>query len=50
MWLYLLKNKFEVFGKFKEFKAIVKKQVRNKIKVLRIDNGGEFCGKDFEKL
>ena len=24
-WIYFLKNKYEVFGKFKEFKALVEK-------------------------
>jgi hypothetical protein len=47
-WLYFLKKKYEVFEKFKEFKALVENQTKKKIKVLRIDNGGEFYGKYFE--
>jgi len=35
---------------FKEFKALVENQIENKIKVLRIDNGGEFCSKEFEEF
>jgi len=46
-WIYFLKNKFEVFDRFKEFKALVENQTEKKIKVLRIDNGGEFCRKEF---
>jgi hypothetical protein len=42
-WIYFLINKYEVFDKFKEFKALVENQTEKKIKVLRIDNGGEFC-------
>jgi hypothetical protein len=33
------------FEKFKEFKSLVENQTDKKIKVLRTDNGGEFCGK-----
>ena len=47
-WLYFLKNKLEVFKKFKEFKALVENQTGKKIKVLRTDNGGELCEKEFE--
>ena len=45
-----LRKKSEVFFKFKEFKALVQNQTENKIKVLRIDNGGEFCRNEFEEL
>jgi hypothetical protein len=41
-WIYLLKAKNEVFGKFKEFKALVENLTERKIKTLRSDNGGEF--------
>jgi hypothetical protein len=44
-WIYFLRKKYGVFDKFKEFKALVENQTENKIKVLRIDNGGEFCKK-----
>jgi hypothetical protein len=47
-WLYFLGKKYEVFSKFKEFKSLVENQTDKKIKVLRTDNGGEFCGKEFE--
>ena len=49
-WIYFLKKKSEVFDKFKEFKALVENQTENKIKVLRTDNGGEFCSKEFEEF
>jgi hypothetical protein len=39
-----------VFEKFKEFKSFVDKSIDKEIKVLRIDNGGELCGKDFKQL
>ena len=49
-WIYFLKKKYEVFDKFKEFKALVENQTEKKIKVLRTDDGGEFCGNEFEEL
>jgi len=44
-WIYFLRNKSKVFDKFKEFKALVDKLTEKKIKVLRTNNGGEFCKK-----
>jgi transposase InsO family protein len=44
-WIYFLRKKFEVFDKFKEFKALVENHTEKKIKVLRTDNGGEFYKK-----
>ena len=49
-WIYFLKKKSEVFDRFKEFKALVENQTEKKIKVLRIDNVGEFCSKEFEEF
>lgn len=49
-WIYFLKKKSEVFDRFKEFKALVENQTEKKIKVLRTDNGGEFCCKEFEEF
>jgi hypothetical protein len=49
-WIYFLRKKFEVFDRFKEFKALVENQTEKRIKVLRTDNGGEFCGNEFEEF
>ena len=49
-WIYFLKKKFEVFDRFKEFKALVQNQIEKRIKALRIDNGGEFHGNEFEEF
>ena len=49
-WIYFLRNKSEVFNRFKEFKALVENQTEKKIKALRTDNGGEFCKKEFEEF
>ena len=49
-WIYFARKKSEVFEKFKEFKYLVENQTNKMIKVLGTDNGGEFCGKDFEQF
>ena len=49
-WLYFLKNKLEAFNKFKEFKALVESQTGKNIKMLRTDNGDEFCENDFKQF
>jgi hypothetical protein len=47
-WMYFLKKKFEVFDRFKEFKALVENQTEKIIKVMRMDNGGEFYINEFK--
>jgi transposase InsO family protein len=49
-WIYFLRKKSEVFDRFKEFKALVENQTEKIIKVLRTDNGREFCGNEFEEF
>jgi hypothetical protein len=49
-WIYFLRKKYEVFDKFKEFKALVENQTEKKIKVLRTYNGGELCRNEFEEF
>ncbi|UYV84129.1 hypothetical protein LAZ67_X001289 [Cordylochernes scorpioides] len=46
--VYLLKNKDEVLKHFDIYRATVERQTGNKIKVLRSDNGLEFCNRDFQ--
>ena len=48
--LYFLKKKSKVFNKFKEYKALVENQTRKKIKVLKSNNGGDFCEKELENF
>ena len=45
-----MKNKDEVFGKIKEFKALIENHTENKNKTLRSDNGGEFTSNEFKEL
>jgi transposase InsO family protein len=49
-WIYFLRNKSEVFDKFKEFKALVENHTKKKIKVFRTHNGGEFYRNEFEEF
>ena len=48
--VYFLKTKNEAFDTFKRFKARVENEKGNPIGCLRIDQGGEFCSKDFQKF
>jgi hypothetical protein len=41
-YAYLLGKKFEVFEHLKDFKAHAKNQSEKRIKILRIDNGGDY--------
>lgn len=41
--VYFLKSKSETFTYFKQYKELVENQQSKKIKILRSDNGGEFC-------
>ncbi|KAF2891065.1 hypothetical protein ILUMI_15108, partial [Ignelater luminosus] len=46
--VYLMKNKNEVFNKFKEYVTLVTAQFSVKISKLRCDNGGEYSSKEFK--
>jgi transposase InsO family protein len=46
-WFYFLKSKDQVFNKFNEFKALIENLSERKIKILRLDNGGEYTSKEF---
>ena len=46
-WVYLLKEKSEVFSRFQEFKVTVEGELGRNIKILSTDNGGEFMSKEF---
>jgi hypothetical protein len=44
LWVYPLKRKDQVLGAFKEFQASVERETGKKLKCIRTDNGGEYCG------
>ena len=50
VWVYMLKQKSEVFKVFKQWKALVENQMGMKIKRLRTDNGMEFCSSEFDEF
>ena len=41
-WIYFLKTKSEVFGKFKEFNALIENHTERRIKTLKRDNGSVY--------
>lgn len=43
VFVYFIKNKHQVFDMFMDFKALVENQTGEKIKILRSDNGTEYC-------
>ena len=47
-YIYFMKNKSEAFRHFKDYKAKVENLLGKKIKILRSDNGGEFCNNEFD--
>lgn len=49
VWLMFLKSKDETFDKFCEWKELVENQMSKKVKVLRTDNGLEFCNIKFNE-
>ena len=46
--VYFMKNKSEVFNKFKEFELITTNECNCSIGTLRTDNGGEYLSKEFD--
>ena len=46
-YVFLMKHKFEIFERFREFKHDVEKQTGKPIKVLRSDRGGEYLSTEF---
>ena len=44
-WIYFMKNKDELFSKFKEFNALIENHTKKKIKTFRSDKGREFTVK-----
>ncbi|KAL0462629.1 UNVERIFIED_CONTAM: Retrovirus-related Pol polyprotein from transposon TNT 1-94 [Sesamum latifolium] len=46
-YVYLMRYKFEAFGRFKEYRLEVENQISRKIKVLRSNQGGEYLSGEF---
>ncbi|OAE29452.1 hypothetical protein AXG93_4548s1300 [Marchantia polymorpha subsp. ruderalis] len=50
VWVYNLKHKDEVFGKFKEWKKMVEVRIGRNIKKLRTDNGLKYLDDEFNRF
>ena len=50
VWVHLLKQKSEVFAKFKEFLAVAQNLTDRRLKRFRFDNGGEYISTDFNNF
>eukprot|EP01018_Ginkgo_biloba_P027218 Gb_28600 [translate_table: standard] len=47
IWVYFLKEKFEAFINFFEFRAMEERQSGYKLRILHSDNGGEYISNEF---
>jgi hypothetical protein len=50
VWVHLLKQKSEVFAKFKEFLAVAQNLTDRRLKRFRFDNGGEYISTEFNNF
>jgi 5'-3' exoribonuclease 2 len=50
VWPYFLRNKDDTFAAFKDWKVMIERQTDRKVKVLRTNNGGEFCSAAFNDI
>ena len=48
LWIYFMREKSEVFTKFKIWRAEVEKKQGRSVKCLRSDNGGEYTSREFQ--
>eukprot|EP00253_Pinus_taeda_P009048 PITA_09048 len=48
-WIYCIQNKSDVFDTFKKWKALVENETGKRLKCRRLDNGGEYCSKEFDR-
>ncbi|KAL0448724.1 UNVERIFIED_CONTAM: hypothetical protein Slati_1428800 [Sesamum latifolium] len=46
-YVYLMRYKYEAFGRFKEYRLAVENQTGCKIKILQSDRGGEYLSREF---
>ena len=48
-WVYVLRNKYDVFECFRDFHNLVMTQHSARVKVLRTDNGTEYVNNEFDE-
>lgn len=46
--VFFIKHKNDTLECFKEFNRLAKNKFGNSVEILHIDNGGEYCNKDFK--
>lgn len=49
-WIFFMQRKDKSFTRFCEFKALVEKESRKKVKSIISDNGGEYVSNEFKNL
>jgi Integrase core domain len=49
-WIYLMKNKSEVFSHFQNFTNMIETQFNKNIKILRTDNGTKYINQNFSSF
>eukprot|EP00253_Pinus_taeda_P035081 PITA_35081 len=49
-WIFFMRKKDETFSKIVEFKELVEKETRKKVKPLKSDNGGDYVSNDFKEF
>ena len=47
-WIYMIKRKSEAYELFKDWRALVEREMGQRIKIFQTDNGGEYSSKEFE--
>ena len=47
-WIYMIKRKSEAYKLFKDWRALVEREMGQRIKIFQTDNGGEYSSKEFE--
>ena len=50
VWVYFLKNKFDVFATFKKWKVEVENKTLLSVESLRTDNDGEYDSQEFKEF
>ena len=50
VWIFVLKNKSDTFGKFKEWYTQIQTQMETNVKCLRTNNGLEFVSEKFNEF
>ena len=47
IYVFLMRHKSETFEKFKKFRYEIEKQIKQSLKALRSDRGGEYLSEEF---